>query len=378
MIPLSVPELDGNEWKYVKECIETGWISSAGAYVNEFEKVIADYTGAKYAVACVNGTCGLHIAQILLDVKPGDIVIVPNITFVATINAVSYSGATPLFMDVDEKTWQMDIHLLEEFLTEQCELRGETCFHKASNKKIAGVMPVHVLGGLVDMDHLQRLATSYHFHIIEDSTEALGSYYKEEQAGTIGEIGVYSFNGNKLISTGGGGMIVTDNESWAKRAKHITTQSKISPHEYIHDQVGYNYRLVNVLAAIGVAQMERIDHVLERKSAINDLYRSSLSTIEGIKFQEHIDDSRPNHWLFTCRLPDMRGLLDHLREQQIGARPFWMPMNQLPFTQDAEYYTHHDVSNTVYSDAISIPCSTSLSEDDQQKVIETILAYYKN
>jgi dTDP-4-amino-4,6-dideoxygalactose transaminase len=290
MIPLSVPFLNGNEWKYVKDCLDTGWISSAGSYVTQFEQLVADYAGVKYGIACMNGTVGLHIAQILSGVTSEDHVIAPNITFIATLNAIKYTGASPILIDVDTRSWQMDLELLESFLQENVvfkEVDGQIySFNKETNKRIKAIMPVHVLGNIGDMEQLQEIATSYHLDIIEDSTEALGSLHNGKHAGSFGKFGVFSFNGNKIISTGGGGVIVTNDEALAQKAKHLTTQAKVSAMEYLHDEVGYNYRLVNVLAAIGVAQMEQFPTLLENKKIMDDYYRSELSGIGDIEFQK--------------------------------------------------------------------------------------------
>ena len=219
MIPLSVPKIEGNESKYVLDCLNTGWISSAGSYVNQFEDMVAKYAGAKYGVACMNGTVGLHIAQVLLDITKDDHVIAPNITFIATLNAIKYTGAQPILIDVDINNWQMDLGLLEQYLEQNTEFKttksGTYCFDTSTNKRVRAIMPVHVLGNIGDMDRLLAIAKKYHLDIIEDSTEALGATFKNKHAGTFGKIGVFSFNGNKIISTGGGGVIVTDDSSYS-------------------------------------------------------------------------------------------------------------------------------------------------------------------
>ena len=272
MIPLSIPNLTGNEWKYVKDCLDTGWISSAGDYVNKFEKSIIKYTKSKYAVACMNGTSGLQVSLKVVGVTNKDIVIVPNLTFVATLNAVSYLGSKIILTDVCKETWQIDVDLLENWLkkntfTEILDNKPITR-DKITRKKIGAIIPVYVLGGFVDINKLIYLSEMYGIPIIEDSTEALGSFKGSKHAGTFGITGVLSFNGNKIISTGGGGMILTDNKKIAERARHITTTAKTNSLDYFHDEVGYNYRLVNVLAAIGVAQMEKFLNILKRKKKL--------------------------------------------------------------------------------------------------------------
>lgn len=380
MIPLSVPFLNGNEWKYVKDCLDTGWISSAGSYVSQFEQLVADYAGVKYGVACMNGTVGLHIAQILSGVTSEDHVIAPNITFIATLNAIKYTGASPILIDVDTQSWQMDLELLESFLQENVvfkEVEGKIySFNKETNKRIKAIMPVHVLGNIGDMEQLQEIATSYHIDIIEDSTEALGSLYKGKHAGSFGKFGVFSFNGNKIISTGGGGVIVTNDEALAQKAKHLTTQAKVSAMEYLHDEVGYNYRLVNVLAAIGVAQMEQFPILLENKKRMDSYYRSELSGIGDIEFQMVLPCVEANCWLFTFKTKYMRLLLDYLNLNDIQSRPFWVPMNQLEMFEDDIYVTKSNNSLEIYNTSISIPSSAGITKAEMARVVQTIKTFY--
>lgn len=381
MIPLSVPNISGNEWKYVKDCLDTGWISSAGKYVNKFEEAIQNYTGAKYAIACMNGTVGLQVSLNLAEVSPKDIVLAPNLTFVATLNAISYLGAEIILIDICENSWQMDIDLLETWLknntiTEFVNDKPVTT-EKISGKKVGAIMPVYVLGSFVDIDKLVEISNNYGIPILEDSTEALGSFKNGKHAGTFGLTGVLSFNGNKIISTGGGGMILTNNKEIAKKAKHITTTAKTDPIDYFHDEVGYNYRLVNVLAAIGLAQIENIDAILKRKKEINLTYRQQLDGIGDIKFQENDSNSNPNCWLFTLRTKKMRALLDHLNSNNIQSRPFWTPMNNLPMYKNLRFVNENDISNKIFDECISIPCSSNLSREDQLKVITEIKKFYR-
>ena len=382
MIPLSVPKIEGNESKYVLDCLNTGWISSAGSYVNQFEDMVAKYAGAKYGVACMNGTVGLHIAQVLLGITKDDHVIAPNITFIATLNAIKYTGAQPILIDVDINNWQMDLGLLEQYLEQNTEFKttksGTYCFDTSTNKRVRAIMPVHVLGNIGDMDRLLAIAKKYYLDIIEDSTEALGATFKNKHAGTFGKIGVFSFNGNKIISTGGGGVIVTDDQAIAKKARHLTTQAKISAMDYIHDEIGYNYRLVNVLAAIGVAQMETFNATLQSKASMDRFYRKHLNNVGDIKFQQIPEGTHPNGWLFTFRTSKMRQLLAYLNSNGVQARPFWMPMNQLEMFKKDIYITNANVSASVYDTSISIPSSTGITNKQLQTVVETIKAFYKD
>ena len=381
MIPLSVPNINGNEWQYVKDCLDTGWISSAGAYVNKFEEAIQNYTGVKYAIACMNGTAGLQVSLNLAEVSSSDIVLAPNLTFVATLNANSYTGAEITLIDINEDSWQIDLNLLQNWLenntiTKFVDKKPITT-ELTSGKKIGAIMPVYVLGGFIDINKLVEISFKYGIPIIEDSTEALGSFRKGKHAGTFGLAGVLSFNGNKIISTGGGGMILTNNKEIADRAKHITTTAKTDPLNYFHDELGYNYRLVNILAAIGVAQLEKFEGILNRKKEIDSLYRKELDGIGDIKFQLNDPDSDPNCWLFTFRTKKMRALLNYLNNKKIQSRPFWTPMNNLPMYKNSKYINNNDISNKIFKECISIPSSSNLTIDDQFKVISEIKKFYK-
>jgi perosamine synthetase len=381
MIPLSIPNIIGNEWQYVKDCLDTGWISSAGEYVNKFEEAIKKYTGVKYAIACMNGTAGLQVSLNLAGVTNEDIVMAPNLTFVATLNAIAYSGAQIVLIDIYEDSWQIDVELLEQWLIKNTTTTiiedKPITIEKFSGKKIGAIMPVYVLGGFVKINKLLKISNTYGIPIIEDSTEALGSFKNEEHAGTFGLTGVLSFNGNKIISTGGGGMILTNCKDIATRARHITNTAKSDPLEYYHDEVGYNYRLVNVLAAIGVAQMENFEEILKRKKEIDALYKKELKGVGDINFQINDPNSNPNCWLFTFRTRKMRGLLEYLNSKKIQSRPFWTPMNNLPMYKDLIYINENDISNKIFKESISIPSSSNLTIADQRKVITEIKKFYK-
>lgn len=360
MIPLSIPHLSGNELKYVTECIETGWVSSAGSYVSKFEQMVAEYAQCKYGVAVSNGTSGLHLAMHMLGIDKGDVVLVPNITFIASANAVAYTNASPVFFDVNPDTWQIDLDLVEEWLEVN------------NGPKVKAIMPVHVLGNMCDMPRLIEIANRFDIHIIEDSTEALGSYWNGKSAGSFGLMNVFSFNGNKIITTGGGGIIVTNNEVHAKRAKHLSTQSKVDPERYFHDEIGFNYRLVNVLAAIGVAQMEQLPEFILKKKNIDAYYRKHLKGVGDIKFQKVPEEVDPNCWLFTFYSHKQSDILAALKENKIIARPFWYPMNQLPMFVNNEYVSKNDFSRDIHSNCLSIPSSVDLTEKDMAKVVEVI------
>ena len=299
MLLLSGPNIAGNEWKYVKECLDTGWVSSVGAFVTQFENMVAEFAGCKYGVATSNGTAALQIALQLAGVQRNDYVIVPNVTFIASINSIKYTGADPILIDVDTATWQMDLDLLEDFLKNETSEKDGQLVYRKDGRIVRCIMPVHVLGNICDMDRLVTLARQYKLKMVEDSTESLGSYYKGKHTGGFGLMGCFSFNGNKIITTGGGGVIVTDNEEMAKKAKHLTTQAKSDPFEYVHDEIGYNFRLVNVLAAMGVAQMELLPSFITRKKEIDSLYKKELAGVGDIRFQKVEADVDANCWLFT-------------------------------------------------------------------------------
>jgi aminotransferase in exopolysaccharide biosynthesis len=373
-IALSLPNMAGNEWKYVKDCLDTGWISSVGSYVTKFEQMVADFAGAKYGIAAVNGTAALHISLLLSGVKQHDYVILPNLTFVASANSIKYLGAEPLLIDADPLLWQMDLDLLEDFLATQTETKGKELFYKKDGRRIGAIMPVHILGNMCDMDRFISIVSRYPLPIVEDATEALGTTYKGKSAGTFSPLAAFSFNGNKIISTGGGGVIVTDDEALAKHAKHLTTTAKASADEYYHDEVGYNYRLVNVLAAIGVAQMELLPSFIERKKEIVAFYKKELSGVADIRFQQELPEVNTNGWLFTIQTDKQQALLDHLNANKILSRRFWMPMNTLPMYAGCVYIQNADRSDYIYNTCLSIPSSTNITDEELAIVAREIKA----
>ena len=372
MLLLSGPNMGGNELKYVTECIETGWVSSVGSYVDKFEKLSAEFAGTSFAVATSSGTTALHTCLVLLGVTPNDLVIAPNITFIATCNSIKYTGAGLVLIDADENDWQMDLNLLQQFLETETEQRNDVCYHIKTGKRIPVIMPVHVLGNICDMDRLVALANEHHLIVLEDSTEALGSYYKGRHAGSFGVLGTFSYNGNKIITTDGGGMIITNDETLAKKAKHLTTQAKSDSFEYIHDEIGYNYRLVNVAAAMGVAQMEQLPGFLKRKKEIIQFYKDQLQGVGDIQFQQVSDDVNPNWWLPTIKTEKQKDVLKLLNDAKMQSRPFWVPMNQLRMFKEDIYYHQNDRSDFIYRHCLSIPCSTNISNEELMEVSQKI------
>lgn len=339
-IPLHDPRFIGNEVKYMQECIETNFVSSVGEFVGRFEKMCAEYTGAKYAVAAMNGTAALHIALKLVGVQPEEEVITQALTFIATANAISYTGAKPVFVDVDKETMGLSPTALEAWLLENVELR-ETMphyasimpFNKTTGRRIAACVPMHTFGHPVKLKELQDVCDRYNIPLVEDAAESIGSYYKGKHTGTFGKFGVLSFNGNKLITTGGGGMILTDDEQLGKMAKHITTTAKI-PHqwEFKHDHIGYNYRLTNIAAALGCAQIENLDFFLSLKRKLAEQYKEFFKDSELAFFTEP-ESCQSNYWLNAVITKDRAQrdeLLEFANKNGVMTRPIWELMNRLP------------------------------------------------
>jgi len=338
-IPLHDPRFVGNEKKYLGECIDSNFVSSVGEFVGRFEQMCAEYTGAKYAVATMNGTSALHIALQLAGVQNGDEVITQALTFIATANAISYTGAEPVFIDVDRDTLGLSPTALASWLEENAELRDVLSpymaaqpFNKSSGRRISACIPVHTFGHPVKLDELKEVLDQYNIPMVEDAAESIGSYYKGKHTGTFGKIGILSFNGNKVITTGGGGMILTDDEEIAISAKHLTTQAKV-PHawEYKHDQSGYNYRLTNIAAALGCAQMESLDYILKNKREVAGKYRNYFKG-DSYEFFSEPEHCHSNYWLNTIIAQDSNDrdkLLEYTNKNGVMTRPSWEPMNRL-------------------------------------------------
>ena len=376
MIPLSIPNLTGKEWQYVKECLDTNWISSKGGFVNRFEEEFADYLGMNFAVATVNGTAALHISLIICGVGEGDEVIVPNLTFIAPVNTVRYCNADPLFMDVEWKTLGIDVDKLSSFLEDECEMRDGYTFNCKSNKRIKAVIPMHTLGNPVDMNPLVAVCTQYNIDIIEDATESLGSEYEGKKTGNFGKLACFSFNGNKIMTTAGGGMITTDDPELAKAAKHLTTTAKTDPLNYIHDEVGYNYRMVNILAAVGVAQLEEIDRFISIKRKNRSLYEELLGEDKNFFIHNERENSGANCWMYALVRKEncshsVTDIVNHFANHQIEVRPLWQPMNTLDiFSQFNSYQC--ETSIELHSRVVNIPCSTNITEEEIAEVVRTI------
>lgn len=338
-IALHEPRFNGNEKKYVNECIDTTFVSSVGKFVTRFEEMIAEFTGAKHAIAAVNGTAALHIALLLSDVKPEDEVITQALTFIATANAIAYTGAKPVFIDVDRDTLGLSPKSLESFLTKNTTLKNGFCFNNKSGRRIKAVVPMHTFGHPCRIDEIIAICNRYNIDVIEDAAESLGSYFKGQHTGTFGKFGTLSFNGNKTITTGGGGMILTNDDELGKIAKHITTTAKV-PHrwEFVHDMTAYNYRLTNLAAALGCAQMEQLPGFLVQKRKLSEAYSSFFKQLE-IEFVTEPENCISNFWLNALVLNDkieQNSFLEFMNNHDVMVRPVWQLMNRLEMYKDCQ------------------------------------------
>ena len=391
-IPLSGPEIGGNEWKYIKECLDTNWVSSAGPFVDRFERDIAACVGVRHAVACSTGTAALHVALLVAGVRPDDEVLVSDLTFIAPANAVRYCGAWPVLIDAEPDYWQMDVKKVEEFLVQGCRFDGKELKNRTTGRRVRAILPVDILGHPVDMAPLMELARRFNLVVIEDATEALGAKYKAggqrpevrgqpvgRMAGSLGDIGCLSFNGNKIMTTGGGGMIVTDNEEWANKARYLTTQAKDDPVEYVHNEIGFNYRLTNIQAAMGCAQLEQLPSFVEKKRAIARRYAEAFDGVPGLSVMRQAGWAESTWWMFTLLVDrdafgiDSRTLLHRLSRQRIQSRPLWNPLHlNRPFSGFGA--STCPIAEQLVRDAISLPSSVGLPVADQQRVIAGVLA----
>lgn len=375
-IPLSVPYLHGNEQRYLEECIRTNWVSYVGPFVARFEHEFAAAVGAKHAVAVNSGTAALHVALIAADVGRGDLVLVPDITFIAPANAVRYCGADPVFIGVTKDTWQLDVDLVARYLSERCATRAGVTYHKASGRRVAAIVPVHLLGHPVDMDPLIALARRGGIRIVEDATETLGGTYRGRQVGTFGDAGCFSFNGNKIITSGGGGMVTTDDDAGAKRMKYLSTQARDDAKEYVHESVGFNYRLTSLQAAVGVAQLELLGEHVRRKREIAARYAAELADVPGVTLPVQAEWAESTYWLYTILVDtparrSSRELIADLAGENIEARPLWAPLHEQRPYRDAESF-EVTTSRWLYERAVSLPCSVGLSSEDQTRVIAAV------
>ncbi len=376
-IPLCVPEIRGNEWKYVKECLDTGWVSSVGEFVNRFEREMADFVGSAHAVSTVNGTAALHIALLVAGVEPEDEVLVSTLTFIAPVNAIRYARAWPVFIDAEPRFWQMDPEKVAHFLERECTWRNGELRNNTTGRRIKAILPVHILGHPVDIDRITDLAEKFELAVIEDATESLGSTYRNRPVGTLGDIACLSFNGNKLITTGGGGMILTDREDWARRAKYLSTQAKDDPVEYIHNTTGYNYRLTNIAAAVGCAQLELLSEYISIKRQNAARYAQGLCAVPGITTMPEAEYAYSTFWLYTILIDEKqygmssRQLLGKLADHKIQARPLWQPIH-LSAPYAGIQCVNSQVAERLNRDALSLPSSVGLRSEELDSVLDVI------
>lgn len=360
VIPLHTPSFRGNEKKYLNECIDSTFVSSVGKFVDRFEEMMEDYTGAKKAVVCVNGTNALHMAMLLVGVERNDEVITQALTFIATCNAISYIGAFPVFIDVDKDTMGLSPNAVEIWLKEHALLKGDVCYNKRTGRRIKACVPMHTFGHPVHLDKLVEVCKRYHLELIEDAAESLGSFYKGKHTGTFGKIGAISFNGNKTITTGGGGMLLFQDQALGKLAKHLTTQAKV-PHywEFVHDFVGYNYRMPNINAALGCAQMESLDFFINNKRETAKKYRTFFANNSEITFFIEPENCRSNYWLNSIIMKDRQArqdFLEYSNTNEIMTRPVWELMNRLPMFENCE---NDGLNNSIWfaDRVVNIPSS---------------------
>jgi len=362
-IPLHVPRFIGNEKKYLNECIDSTYVSYVGKFVGQFETMVKNFTGAKHAIATSNGTLALHTSLLLAKVSSDDEVLTQALTFVATANAISYTGAKCIFIDSEKDSMGMCPKKLEEFLSTNCIIKNDGfTYNKKTNKKISACVPMHVFGHPVKIDRIADICTKYNITLIEDAAESLGSYYKNKHTGFFGKLGILSFNGNKTITTGGGGMIITNDDDLAKRAVHITKTAKVAdPWEFIHDEIGYNYRLSNLNAAVGCAQMEKLDMFLKNKRELAGVYREFFNSV-NITFVTEPKDCISNYWLNAIVLDNREEreiFLKETNESGVATRPIWRLMNKLPMYKNSET-TNLDNAYWLEDRVVNIPSSVRI------------------
>ena len=380
-IPLSVPSLNGNELEYIKDCLDTNWVSYAGSYVDRFEKQLAVEAGSSFAIGMNSGTSALHVALLLAGVGVDDEVVMPGLSFVAPANAVRYCGAWPVFTDIRPDDWQWDLDQVETFLEDGCEEMPCGLVNKATGRRIAALLPVHLLGGMCDRNKAASVASRFNLPLIEDSAECLGAEYRGRAMASPLEaytgpcyFTATSFNGNKIITTGGGGALFVHEEKWAQAARHLSTTAKADPIEFFHDAVGFNYRMTNMAAAMGVAQLEQLQKHVELKRMIAARYEEAFQSISEITAHPEPAYCIGTFWMYTVRLNQVaRPVIDRLNLEGILSRPLWAPLHRLPMYADC--YCHGPLVEIeqLSNQALSLPCSVSLSHEDQDRVINSLL-----
>jgi perosamine synthetase len=376
-VPLAAPSLGPDDLAAIQQCLEGGWVSTASPYVDQFERSFSSVLGVKHAVATASGTAALHLALLVCGVKPDDEVIVSTLSFIAPANAIRYVGAWPVFIDAEPNYWQMDPQKLSDFLTRDCEFSNGVLRNRHSGRRVIAILPVHILGHPCDIETIAGLARKYGLRLIEDASESLGARYRSQSAGSFGDAACFSFNGNKVITTGGGGMLVTNDERLAARAGYLSLQARDEPSEYIHGEIGYNYRMVGILAALGCAQLQRLGEHVRRKRVIAAAYAHGLTGVPGVELPRQSPDVESTFWLYTAAFDEgvfrrsSRELIRQLASLNVQARPLWQPLHMSP-PHRAAYHVDCSVSERLYRDAVSLPCSPDISDEDFEVVTTMI------
>lgn len=386
MINLSVPNLSMDILDNLKECLESGWVSTGGRFIPEFETKVKNYMKTKFAAGVQSGTAGLHMSLQVLGVQRDEEVFVPTLTFIAAVNPTTYLGASPIFIDCDDSLC-MDPLKLEKFCSEECDFKEGVLVNKKTNKKIRALVIVHVFGNMADMEKIMDIAKKYNLKVLEDATEALGTYYTEgrykgKYAGTIGDIGVLSFNANKIITTGGGGMVVGDNEELVEKVRFLSSQAKKDTLYFIHDEIGYNYRMLNLQAALGTSQIDQLESFIETKIKNYKMYKEELEKIEGLEILPFVEGIRANHWFYSLKIDKEKygigrdELLQKLVDAGIQTRPIWgLIHQQKPYSTCQSYEIEKALY--YYDRILNLPCSSNLTEKEVYQVIEKIREFRK-
>ena len=386
MINLSVPNLSMDILDNLKECLESGWVSTGGRFIPEFETKVKNYMKTKFAAGVQSGTAGLHMSLQVLGVQRDEEVFVPTLTFIAAVNPTTYLGASPIFIDCDDSLC-MDPLKLEKFCSEECDFKEGVLVNKKTNKKIRALVIVHVFGNMADMEKIMDIAKKYNLRVLEDATEALGTHYTEgrykgKYAGTIGDIGVLSFNANKIITTGGGGMVVGDNEELVEKVRFLSSQAKKDTLYFIHDEIGYNYRMLNLQAALGTSQIDKLESFIETKIKNYKIYKEELEKIEGLEILPFVEGIRANHWFYSLKIDKEKygigrdKLLQKLVDAGIQTRPIWgLIHQQKPYSACQNYEIEKALY--YYDRILNLPCSSNLTEKEVYQVIEKIKEFKK-
>ncbi|MBT3585651.1 MAG: LegC family aminotransferase [Halobacteriovoraceae bacterium] len=378
-IPLSIPNLCGKEQEYVNQCFEDNFVSSVGPFVDQFEKEFASFLEIENSTAVINGTAALHLSLILSDVKEGDEVLAPNLTFIAPLNVIRYCGATPILLDSEWDTLSLCPEDLENFLRENTEIKNQSCINKKTGKIIKALIVVHVLGNSAKLGPIVNICKKYHLKLIEDASESLGAKYEGKHLGTLGDFGCFSFNGNKIMTTGGGGVLVCKNQNDSTKAKHLSTTAKVNGLEFIHDEVGYNYRMVNILAAIGCGQLENMPQFLKTKRENFKIYEENLKEFNFGQLHSVKDFTQTNFWFYSLVLDSSNEekrmqLIQYLNDAGIQVRPIWALMEDLPMFKSCQT-GNITISREIYNRVINLPCSTSLTSLQVEKVVKVLKNY---